>query len=386
MSDCDINMYCAELLANDLESLAHMVLVKCTNNDKLNIILSRGNNINHIIKLHKNINMYEFIFTHTNNYFEDSDMSIDDFSKVIDVVSENKINQDHCSLIYRKFEKTNETYYYVLKDIEKFKIICDKIISKEIISKISYNTIYETFLIYILRMCAVLNYNESYEYLYGRIISTPQLQNKLNMICHLGIYTHRNGNSITQYGKCEYCEYKLTTYECIMVQSLYHPHDGRLNEDDIRKSKNPEIFRRILNGEYTMSKKFIKEMKQNCSAVYFPYFANIILEQRNVNIKILYTLFDIFFEKSGYTYERRRLLFDSLGDVRLLKVIIMKTIKQTLVKYNSIKDILYMEYYNCYRQIGSYTNYAHSLGLVDFNQINMDVRDCIQFVMKKLII
>lgn len=375
MSDCDINMYCAELLANDLESLAHMVLVKCTNNDKLNIILSRGNNINHIIKLHKNINMYEFIFTHTNNYFEDSDMSIDDFSKVIDVVSENKINQDHCSLIYRKFEKTNETYYYVLKDIEKFKIICDKIISKEIISKISYNTIYETFLIYILRMCAVLNYNESYEYLYGRIISTPQLQNKLNMKCHLGIYTHRNGNSITQYGKCEYCEYKLSTYECIMVQSLYHPHDGRLNEDDIRKSKNPEIFRRILNGEYTMSDDFIDAMKNIHSKVYFPYFANIILKQKNVDMGIIDNLFDIFFGES--------VSVETLGNVCLLKVFVMK--KLISIDYYLITDILKMEYYN-YNKRGSYTTYAHSLGLVDFNQINMNERDCIQFVMKKLII
>jgi hypothetical protein len=127
-------------------------------------------------------------------------------------------------------------------------------------------------------------------------------------------------------------------------------------------------------------------MKHNYSRVYFPYFANIILEQRNIDIEIIHTLFDIFFAKSGYTYELRRLLYETLGDVELLKVIVMKTIKQTLVKYNSIKDILYMEYYNCYRQIGSYTKYAHSLGLVDFNQINKNTEECIQFVMKKLII
>lgn len=376
MSITDIDIYCASVMTTS--EIAELISKRCTIDDKLNI-LAKYKKMDHIITLCKKINIYMLIFENHSYLYQGMDNY--EFELIIDVICNNKL--ENCRNIYMDFKKKpDEAYYYknipdasyyLLENVDKFKIICDKIICED--------EPYTTFLLYILRICAVLNYNESYEYLYSKIRSIPSLEYKLNVKCTVGIYN--NGNSTTMYG-CKHCEHRLTTYECILIQSLFHTH--YMDKQNINHmNKNSLLFKRILSGDFVMNKKFIKILKECWNGVYFPYFANLIWKEHNINNGILEKLFDIFFEKSK-TSDRERIYFESLGCIDLIIVMCIKSMKkQNLITYDAIKDIMKMEFYN-YNKIGSYTKYFHSLGLIDINQIHIDEKDRIQHVMEKLII
>jgi len=379
MTITDIDTYCATVMTT--AEIAKLISERCTINDKLEI-LTKYKNMDHLLEFYQKINIYKLIFE--NHSYLYRGMNNYEFKLIIDVICNNKL--DNCRNIYMDFKKKpDEAYYYknipdasyyLLEDINKFKIICDKIICDKIICE---DEPYTTFLLYILRICAVLNYNESYEYLYSKIQSIQSLKNKLNMKCEVGIY--KNGNSTTMYD-CKYCEHKLTAYECILIQSLFHTH--YIDKKEINHmNKNPQLFKRILSGEFTMKKRFIENLKECWNGVYFPYFANLIWKEHNINNGILEKLFDIFFEKSNTSADKERIYFESLGCIDLIIVICMK--KQNLITYDAIKDIMEMEFYN-YSKIGSYTKYFHTLGLIDINQIHINEKDRTQYVIEKLII
>lgn len=427
MSITDIDTYCASVMTT--AEIAELISKRCTINDKLNI-LAKYKKMDHIITLCKKINIYMLIFENHSYLYQGMDNY--EFELIIDVICNNKL--ENCRNIYMDFKKKpDEAYYYknipdasyyLLENVDKFKIICDKmcdllfrngqnvseysdarmvksericcekyeaffkvrndskaIFESPVTQIICTDESYTTFLLYILRICAVLNYNESYEYLYSKIRLTPSLEYKLNVKCTVGIYN--NGNSTTMY-RCKHCEHKLTTYECILIQSLFHTHYMEKKEIN-HMNKNPQLFKRILSGDFVMNKKFIKILKECWSGAYFPYFANLIWKEHNINNGILEKLFDIFFEKSK-TSDRERIYFESLGCIDLIIVICIKSMKkQNLITYDAIKDIMKMEFYN-YNKIGSYTKYFHSLGLININQIHIDEKDRIQHVMEKLIV
>ena len=382
MSVTDIDTYCATVMTT--AEIAELISKKCTIDDKLNI-LAKYKKMDHIITLCKKINIYTLIFENHSYLYQG--MNNYEFELIIDVICNNKLENGgvcNCRNIYLDFKKTpDEAYYYknipdasyyLLENVDKFKIICDKIICED-------EPIYTTFILYILRICAVLDYNESYEYLYSKIQSIPSLKNELNVKCTVGIYKH--GNSTTTYG-CKNCDHKLTTYECILTQSLFHIH--YMDEKEINHmNKNPQLFKRILSGEFIMKKRFIKNLKECWNGVYFPYFANLIWKEHNINNGILETLFDIFFEKSN-TSDKERVYVESLGCIDLIIVMCIKSIKkQNLITYDAIKDIMKMEFYN-YNKIGSYTKYFHSLGLIDINMNKIKEKDRTQYIIEKLII
>ena len=382
MSVTDIDTYCATVMTT--AEIAELISKKCTIDDKLNI-LAKYKKMDHIITLCKKINIYTLIFENHSYLYQG--MNNYEFELIIDVICNNKLENGgvcNCRNIYFDFKKKPDeayyyknipdAYYYLLENVDKFKIICDKIICKD-------EPIYTTFILYILRICAVLDYNESYEYLYSKIQSIPSLKNELNVKCTVGIYKH--GNSTTMYG-CKHCEHKLTTYECILIQSLFHTH--YMDKQNINHmNKNPQLFKRILSGEFIMKKRFIKNLKECWNGVYFPYFANLIWKEHNINNGILETLFDIFFEKSN-TSDKERVYVESLGCIDLIIVMCIKSIKkQNLITYDAIKDIMKMEFYN-YNKIGSYTKYFHSLGLIDINMNKIKEKDRTQYIIEKLII
>ncbi len=61
-----------------------------------------------------------------------------DFDKMIDIIIDNPIDNNDYSFIYKKF-KNDGTNYYILKNIAKFKNICDKM-------AVHKNPIFQTFL------------------------------------------------------------------------------------------------------------------------------------------------------------------------------------------------------------------------------------------------
>lgn len=412
MSITDIDIYCASVMTT--AEIAELISKRCTINDKLNI-LAKYKKMDHIITLCKKINIYMLIFENHSHLYQGMDNY--EFELIIDVICNNKL--ENCRNIYMDFKKKPDeayyyknipdAYYYLLENVDKFKIICDKMcdllfrngqtVSEYSDARMVRNDsktifespvtqiicedepIYTTFILYILRICAVLNYNESYEYLYSKILSIPSLEYKLNVKCTVGIYSH--GCSTTNYG-CKNCKHNLTTYECILIQSLFHTHYMEKKEIN-HMNKNPQLFKRILSGDFVMNKKFIKILKECWNGVYFPYFANLIWKEHNINDGILEKLFDIFFEKSN-TSDRVRIYFESLGCIDLIIVMCIKSMKkQNLITYDAIKDIMKMEFNN-YSKIGSYTKYFHTLGLIDINMNKIKEENRTQHVMGKLII
>ena len=374
MSITDVDIYCASVL--NINEIAGLISRKCDINEKLDIV-AKYKNKQHIINLCKRRTMYDFILeNHTYLYLN---TTTDEFEEIINIIASNPLGE--CPNIFYEFKPTPETRSYLLENIDRFKIVCDKMTDEDMLED---DPFYLTFNMYILRVCAMLNYNESYEYLYHKILSSELLKDKLNEKCNIGVYKNRKGNSTSYRSQCEYCNHKLTTYECILIQSLFHTHYMEKKEIN-HMNKNPQLFKRILSGDFVMNKKFIKILKECWNGVYFPYFANLIWKEHNINNGILEKLFDIFFEKSK-TSDRERTYFESLGCIDLIIVMCIKSMKkQNLITYDAIKDIMKMEFYN-YNKIGSYTKYFHSLGLIDINQIHIDEKDRIQHVMEKLII